>query len=169
MDSRRLNYVVDGDAQLKDKHQALLQNYLFLQKECVSKKRKLKESTDRKVTLLDEIRFLKHRRNLLLKKQLQNAEQKQVVIPSQKIGSTKYNAELSKRHVNGNASTSISGQAFQNHRPPMIPIRNSGSSGKEAAAFPPVHLGKKPKNLFTNGKRAEKRKISWQDPLALKV
>ncbi|KAK9698152.1 hypothetical protein RND81_08G085500 [Saponaria officinalis] len=168
MDSRKLNSVVDAEAKLKEKHHGLLQDYLYLQKECVSKKRKLKESTERKVTLLDEIRFLKHRRNALLKKQLQNSQQNQEVIQSHKTY-TKYNTDSSKRYMNGGASTSTSGQASQNHRPPIAPIRNSVSGGKEAAASPPVNLGKKAKNVFTNGKRADKRKISWQDPLALKV
>lgn len=43
------------------------------------------------------------------------------------------------------------------------------SIAKEEAGFASVKLGKKPKDLFANGKRAEKRKISWQDQLALKV
>ncbi|KAH9608225.1 hypothetical protein KSS87_023858 [Heliosperma pusillum] len=166
MDYRRLNCVVDDDeAKLKEKHQGLLQDYFVLQKECVSKKRKLKESREKKITLLDEIRFLKRRRNFLLKNQMQNSEQRETV----KLHKTdaKYNAESSRRYMNASASTS--GQAFQNHRPPMIPIRNPVTSGEEVVASTPLNSGKKMKSLFTNGKRQEKRKISWQDQLALKV
>ncbi|XP_074296105.1 uncharacterized protein LOC141623857 [Silene latifolia] len=167
MDYRRFTPVVDDEAKLKDKHRALLQDYFALQKECVSKKRKLKESRERKMTLFHEIRFLKRRRNLLLKNQMKNSEQRESV----KVHKTdaKYNAESSRRYMNANASTSTSGQPFQNHRPPMIPNRNPVSSGKEVAASAPLNSGKRMKNLLTNGKRAEKRKISWQDQLALKV
>jgi len=42
-----------------------------------------------------------------------------------------------------------------------------GSVGKEVS-FPPLRIGKKPKDFFTNSKRVEKRKISWQDQVALK-
>jgi len=44
-----------------------------------------------------------------------------------------------------------------------------GVGGKEVVGFEPLRVGKKPKNLFPNGKRAEKRKITWQDQVALKV
>ncbi|XP_074280457.1 uncharacterized protein LOC141605537 [Silene latifolia] len=164
MDSRRLSCAVDDEAKLKEKHQVLLQDYFVLQKECVLKKRKLKETTERKQTLLDEIRFLKRRRNLLMKKQSRKSEQQQEIVQSH-IASAKYNTESNRRYMNGSASTSTSGQAFQSHRPPIVPPRNLVSGVKEDGAFAPLKLGKKVKNLITNGKRAGKRKISWQDQL----
>ncbi|KAK9682888.1 hypothetical protein RND81_10G104300 [Saponaria officinalis] len=170
MDFRRSNcVVVDDESKIREKHQGVLQEYLVLQKECVLKKRKLKEAKERKTILLDEISFLKHRRNLLLKKQLQKSEQQHEI--TQSLNTDSKNVESSRRYMNGSvgASTSTSGQAFKNHRPPVIPMRNSVNGGKEVAAFAPLYPGKKTKNSVSNGKRAYKRKISWQDPLALKV
>ncbi|KAL9233930.1 hypothetical protein vseg_008862 [Gypsophila vaccaria] len=173
MDFRRSNCGVVGgdDSKLKEKHQGLLHEYLVLQKDCVLKKRKLKEANERKMTLLDEIRFLKHRRNILLKKRSPKSKQQQETMQSLKTDA-KFKVESSRRFLNGSfdASTSTSGQAFQHHRPPVIPTHNSFNGGKEEVAFAPLYLEKKmTKNLVTNGKRADKRKISWQDPLALKV
>lgn len=51
----------------------------------------------------------------------------------------------------------------------MLSNEMQGIEPKEDAGFAAVKVGKKPKDLFANGKRAEKRKISWQDQLALKV
>ncbi|GAB4854644.1 hypothetical protein Ancab_023226 [Ancistrocladus abbreviatus] len=53
MDSRQ----VDDEARIRHKHQALLQEYLALQKEFVSKKRKLQEAKQRKEILLEEVRY----------------------------------------------------------------------------------------------------------------
>lgn len=162
MDSRRSNSAVDEVTKIREKHQSLLQDYLVLQKECVSKKRKLKESKERKETLLHEIRFLRRRRNLLLKMQSQNTEQQQDFIQSQNTHA-KYEVGPSGRYA------STSEPALQNSQLAIGSIWNSASVAKEEVGFPSVKLGKKPKDLFNNGKRAEKRKISWQDQVALKV
>ncbi|KNA09663.1 hypothetical protein SOVF_151420 [Spinacia oleracea] len=163
MDSRRSSSSgVDEVTKIRQKHQSLLQDYLVLQKECVSKKRKLKESKEKKDTLLDEIRFLKRRRNLLLRLQSPNSEQQEDFVESQKTHA-KYEVGPSGRYAG------TSEPPLQNSRPTTGSIWNSASLANEEVGFPSVKLGKKPKDLFTNGKRAEKRKISWQDPLALKV
>ncbi|XP_010670819.2 uncharacterized protein LOC104887776 [Beta vulgaris subsp. vulgaris] len=161
MDSRRSSSV-DDVVKIREKHQSLLQDYLVLQKECVSKRRKLKEAKEKKETLLDEIRFLKRRRNLLVKMQSQNAEQPQDNIYSQK-SHAKYEVGPSGQYA------STSEPPLQDSRLAIGSIWNSASIAKEEAGFASVKLGKKPKDLFANGKRAEKRKISWQDQLALKV
>ncbi|XP_021746297.1 uncharacterized protein LOC110712163 [Chenopodium quinoa] len=162
MDSRRSSSSGDQEAIIRVKHQSLLQDYLVLQKEFVTKKRKLKETKEKKETLLDEVRFLRRRRNLLLKMQSQNPEQQQDFAHSQK---THANNEVgtSGRHA------STSDPALPNSHLAIGSIWNSGTLAKEEVGFPSVKVGKKPKDLFPNGKRADKRKISWQDPLALKV
>lgn len=160
MASRRSN-CVDEEAKFREKHQVLLQEYLVLQKECVSKKRKLKEAKERKQTLLDEIRFLRQRRKFLLKMQSQNSEQ-QDFVQLQKPDA-KYDAGPSGRYA------STSEPIIQNSRPTIGSAWNSGVGGKEEIGFEPLRIGKKPKNLFPNGKRVEKRKITWQDQVALKV
>ncbi|KAL2897585.1 Importin subunit alpha-7 [Bienertia sinuspersici] len=161
MDSRRSSSA-DEATKIREKHQSLLQDYLILQKECVSKKRKLKEAKERKEILLDEIRFLKHRRNLLLKMQAQDSERQQGAIQSQKAH-VKYEVGPSVRYASTIEPT------FENSRPALGSIWNSGSAPEEEVGFAPVKIPKKPKDVFANGKRAEKRKISWQDQLALKV
>lgn len=180
MASRRLSSV-DEEAKFREKHQVLLQEYLVLQKECVSKKRKLKEAKERKQTLLDEVRFLRQRRKFIFKSQSQNLERQQNVIQPQKPDA-KYDAGPSGRYVNA------SEPVFQNSQPTMGSLWNSGTIDKEKVGFgslrigkkpktfikeevgiEPLRIGKKPKNLFPNGKRAEKRKITWHDHLALKV
>lgn len=164
MDSRRSGSV-DEESKFRDKHQVLLQEYLVLQKDCVSKKRKLKEAKERKEALLGEIRFLRHRRSFLLKIESQNAEQQLIAAQSQKMDA-KYDVEPNGRPLNANEPT-FRDPTFQNSQLIMGSMWNSGSVGKEVS-FPPLRIGKRPKDLFINGKRVEKRKILWQDQVALK-
>lgn len=161
MDSRR-STSVDEIAKIREKHQSLLQDYLVLQKDCVSKKRKLKETNEKKETLLDEIRFLKRRRNLLLKLKSQKLQPQQDTIQLQK-------APLQHEVGQGGSRASTSEPQLQTPLLAVGSIWNSASLPREEVGFPSVKLGKKSKDLFSNGKRVEKRKISWQDQLALKV
>uniref|UniRef100_A0A7C8Z892 Uncharacterized protein n=1 Tax=Opuntia streptacantha TaxID=393608 RepID=A0A7C8Z892_OPUST len=164
MGSRRAGSV-DEEAKLGDKHQVLLQEYLVLQKECISKKRKLKEAKERKEALLGEIRFLRHRCSFLIKIQSQNAEQQLIAAQSQKTDA-KYDVEPSGQSSNAYEYT-FKDPTFQNSQLIRGSMWNSSSVGKEVS-FPSLRTGNKPKDLFTNSKRAEKRKISWQDQVALK-
>lgn len=165
MDSRRSGFV-DDDQKFRDKHQVLLQEYLVLQKDCVSKKRKLKEAKERKKALLDEIRFLKQRRSFLLRIQSENGEQQQIAVQSQK---TDANRDMEQSARSLYASEPSFRNPMQTSKPIIDSMWNSGSSGKGEVGFPPLRIGKKPKDLFANGKRAEKRKISWQDQVSLKA
>ncbi|XP_052190378.1 uncharacterized protein LOC127800027 isoform X2 [Diospyros lotus] len=63
---------VDEEARTRLKHQTLLEEYLQLQKEFVSMKRKLKTVMKRRDTLVAEVRFLARRRQYLLKTQSLN-------------------------------------------------------------------------------------------------
>lgn len=57
----------EQEAKMQSKYQNLLQDYLELQKEFVSKKKKFKSAIEKRDTLLAEVRFLRRRRKHLLK------------------------------------------------------------------------------------------------------
>ncbi|KAF5456828.1 hypothetical protein F2P56_026264 [Juglans regia] len=66
---------INEEARVNLKYQILLQEYLELQKEFISKKRRLQNATVNRETLLAEVRFLRKKHKYLLKVQSPKGEQ----------------------------------------------------------------------------------------------
>ncbi|PON74539.1 ribosomal RNA small subunit methyltransferase G [Parasponia andersonii] len=154
------------EARIKYSHETLLQEYLDVQKEFVSKKKKLQAVWQKRETLLAEVRFLRRRHNYLLKKQSTNAETQSVQNqnshrqPQLSSKENKYNVNEPVRHGNTKVldTKSISGVT-----------ENERGTEKEIPIMERIRLQKKPKNCLINGKRVGKKKITVQDQVVLEV
>lgn len=156
------------------KHQSLLQDYLELQKEFVAKKRKLLAANQKREILMAEVRFLRGRYRYLSK--IQSPPPKPEPLQNPDIQSKKL-PKLKNPHVNGvdvkskkiakTRNPSANGAVLKRPPPPAGLILGGERMGEEAVLEPPRVRGK-PKNCLINDKKG-KKKISWQDPVALKV
>lgn len=155
---------MNEEAKAKLKYQNLLQDYLELQKEFVSKKRKLQTAELNRENLLSEVRFLRQRRKYLLKLQSPKGEPEFIQHYSDACGQLPAN----ERNYNVN-------EALLKHGSPMLdmkPISNDEEQDlnrKEDIVCEPLRVEKKPKNCLINDKIVENKKISLQDQVALKV
>ncbi|KAG8375424.1 hypothetical protein BUALT_Bualt10G0098600 [Buddleja alternifolia] len=137
------------DAKLK--YQTLLMEYLDLQKEFVSRKRKLQAAKQKRETISAEIRFLRHRRKYLLKVRAPNT------VP---------NSDIESNAVEGGRNCSTS------EAPPRNidqVLKDGDGEGHENGPEKEVRFAKKRKNLLIHDKVVAKRKISWPDQVTLKV
>ncbi|XP_059460947.1 uncharacterized protein LOC132190083 [Corylus avellana] len=153
------------EAKAKLKYQNLLQDYLELQKEFVSKKRKLQTAKLNRENLLSEVRFLRRRRKYLLKSQSPKDEPKFVQEHnSDECGQLPAN----ERNYNVN-------EAVLKDRSPMPDMKRISNDEehdldrKEDIVCELLRVENKPKNCLINDKIVEKKKISLQDQVALKV
>ncbi|GMH08003.1 hypothetical protein Nepgr_009843 [Nepenthes gracilis] len=190
MDSRQSRLIGDK-YRIRPSHQALMQDYLVLQKEFVSRKRKLQEAKKMKEILLDEIRFLRRRHELFMKNQSLHIKREQELVKAQRQGTKenknqsldiKREQELAKaqsQHAKCKAQErerdrgiTVAASGNQNSR--MGSVWNSGYEEKnkdkqEVVGTKPLRIRKKNKDLFSRLSGMAKRKISWQDQLVLEV
>ncbi|GAV84285.1 hypothetical protein CFOL_v3_27729 [Cephalotus follicularis] len=161
-DSNQSNPVTE-DARVRIRHQSLLQDYLELQKEFVLNNKKLQTTYEKKDVLVGEVRFLRQRHRYLLDLRSQELE------PEQDFGQPKIkDMQLAKDSVCGANGTVLKKLSPVAHSDPVLSAK--GNLGmKEEVVLDPYRVNKKPKNCLINGKRIKKKKISWQDQLALKV
>ncbi|KAH7523957.1 hypothetical protein FEM48_Zijuj06G0067100 [Ziziphus jujuba var. spinosa] len=156
---------VDEDARVKLRHQSLLQDYLELQKEFVSKKKKVQTTMQKRETLLAEVRFLRRRHKYLLKQQHPKIKTDDVQQHNSDV-QLKLSAKQRKYNVTegvqSNPSTVLDMKQIWSH------VENEGGK-KQNHVREQVRVQKKPKNCLINNKKAEKQKISVQDQVALKV
>ncbi|KAE8732551.1 putative Pentatricopeptide repeat-containing protein [Hibiscus syriacus] len=157
------NNSVDEEAMSRRKHQNLLQEFLDLQKEFVSKKNKLEMVNQMQGTLLNEVRFLRQRYNYLSMIKSQEYELQQDFVQSQY---PYLQSKMAKKH-GVNESIERRPSFFPDSCPNVVHVEEGGRSHVDVQAA--LRKGKKPKKRLINGKRVGKRKISWQDEVALKV
>lgn len=157
---------VDEEARARQKHQSLLQDFLELQKDFVAKKKKFQTAKQKRATLLAEVRFLRRRHKHLLKIKSAELEREQDCIQPQK------SVIESKMHTKGR-HYSITAASLEDRPPVFDPKLILGAEeeggSKEQVIREPLRVDKKPKNCLINDKRVGKKKISWQDQVALKV
>lgn len=154
---------IDG-GRVKVKYQNLLQDYLELQKEFVSKKKKAQTVKLYRENLLAEVQFLRQRHRHLLKLQSPKGKAEFAQQQNSDIG-----IQLLANEIDNNVN-----EAVLKHPSPvlaMTPILNDEQElkRKEDIVWEPLRVGKKPKNCMINDKRVGKKKISLQDQVALKV
>ncbi|GMI92438.1 INO80-BINDING PROTEIN 2B [Hibiscus trionum] len=157
------NNSVDEEARATIKHQNLLHDFLELRKEFVSKKKNLETINQMRGTLLNEIRFLRQRYNYLSMIKSQEYELQQDSVQSQNP------YPQSKRTKKHGVSESIERRlsSLPDSYPNVVHEEEGGRSHVDVQAV--SRKGKKPQRCLINGKRVGKRKISWQDQVALKV
>ncbi|XVF48262.1 hypothetical protein PTKIN_Ptkin03bG0175800 [Pterospermum kingtungense] len=161
LNSHRQHNSVDGQARARLKHQNLLQEYLELQKEFVSKKKKLQTVNQKRETLLAEVRFLRQRYNYLSTIKSREYEPPQVSVQSQNPYRQR---KLAK-------SYNINDAAERKPCPPDLNpnVVHERGERSQVDVQAPLRKEKKPKNGLINAKRVGKKKISWQDQVALEV
>ncbi|XP_022729399.1 uncharacterized protein LOC111284754 [Durio zibethinus] len=160
---RQYNNSVDEEARARLKHQNLLQEFLELQKEFVSKKKKLQTVNQKRETLLAEVRFLRKRYSYLSMIKSQEYELQQDCVQSQ-------NPYLqSKMAKNYGINEALERRLCS--LPDLDPnLAHEEEGGRGQVDFQaPLRKEKKPKNCLLNGNRVGKKKISWQDQVVLKV
>ncbi|KAB1204707.1 hypothetical protein CJ030_MR8G012779 [Morella rubra] len=164
MDSRQ-SRPIDEKARVQFKYQGLLQDYLDLQKEFVSKKKRLQAAKRRRENLLAEVRFLRQRQKYFLNLQPPKGEPEFAQQRTSDICNPLLACEKS-YNVN---------EAVLNHRSPVLDMKlisndeEQDSDRKEHIVGEPLRVKQKPKNYFIDSKRVGKKKISFQDQVALKV
>ncbi|KAK2659034.1 hypothetical protein Ddye_005567 [Dipteronia dyeriana] len=151
-----------AEASARSKKQRLLEDYLELQKDFVSKKKKLQIANQKKEILLAEVRFLR-RKHTSFRIQSEAHEHEQDVVGPQK-------SYARSKLLPKNRSDSV----LKRPSPPLDfnPVLGNEEQDirkKEEANLNPPTVEEKPKNCMFNKKRVGKKKTSWQDPVALQV
>lgn len=165
LNSHRQYNSVDEEARARLKHQNLLQEFLELQKEFVSKKKKLQTVDQKRDTLLAEVRFLRQRYNYLSMTKSREYEPLQRSVQSQHPPYLQLQSKSAKSYDVNDAVER------RRHSPGLNPnlVHEEGGERSQVDVRAPLRKGKKPKNGLINGKRVGKKKISWQDQVALEV
>ncbi|MBA0810692.1 hypothetical protein Gohar_002659 [Gossypium harknessii] len=151
---------VDEGTRARLKHQTLLQEFLQLQKEFVSKKKKLQTVSQRRETLLAEVRFLRQRYSYLSTIKSRQPELGQDSVQSQ-------NPYLQSKTVKPkNFSINEAGERRPSSLPGINPyVVHEERGGRNRVDVQALLRNEKSKNCSINGKRVGKKKIS----VALKV
>ncbi|XXG58643.1 hypothetical protein AAC387_Pa04g0905 [Persea americana] len=178
-------YVFDEEAKNRFKHQSLMQDFSELEKETEEMKKKLQKAKRKKLRLLAEVRFLRRRYKYLLKNPSQKTPSERLVQPKlpnvqPKLPNIRNQSSLKERNYR-EKEASIK-------RTPAIDL-NQISRGEETEEFvwEPPRMDKKLERPSAEGdasagdlkwvcrdvgngpSRSGKRKISWQDQVALRV
>ncbi|XP_044463864.1 uncharacterized protein LOC123194627 isoform X2 [Mangifera indica] len=157
-----LFHMVDDETGARFKQQRLLQEYLQVQKEFVSKKKKLQIAKQKREILLAEVRFLRHRYNLL-KKQSPELETEKDLVGS--LNSHSQSNLLAENRSFGGSEHVVKSS------PPIFNLNQSLDDEdcyrgrKEDIVLDTLRMEKQQKNWMINEKRVGKKKISWQDQL----
>ncbi|KAK0571347.1 hypothetical protein LWI29_014557 [Acer saccharum] len=150
-----------AEASARSKKQRLLEDYLELQKDFVSKKKKLQIAKQKKEILLAEVRFLR-RKHKSFRIQSEDHENEQDLVGTQK-------SYVRSKLLPKNRSDSV--LKSPSPAPDFNPVMGNEEQDitKEEANLNPTRVEKKPKNCLFNKKRVGKKKTSWQDPVGLQV
>ncbi|KAL9442869.1 hypothetical protein AB3S75_016266 [Citrus x aurantiifolia] len=161
--SKKSHFVWE-EASAKFKQQRLLEDYLEVQKEFVCKKKKLQIAKQKREILLAEVRFLR-RRHKHLKMQSEELEVKQGLVA---------NSSTQSRMLANNENHGVNEVSVNNLPPVLVAHPILGGEGwnrerKEEVVLESTRVKKKRKTHTITEKRVGKKKISWQDQVALKA
>ncbi|XP_039005423.1 uncharacterized protein LOC120132798 isoform X1 [Hibiscus syriacus] len=169
--------LVDEETRARLKHQTLLQEFLVLQKEFVSKKKKLPVMNQKRDSLLAEVRyeisygffplhvFLRRRCSYLSMIKSQEYEQQQDSVQSQNPNRQSKLAKPKSLAINKAGKRRL----YSLPDIDLNVVHEEGSGKNQGNVQAPSQKEKKPKNRLSNSKRVGKKKITWQDPVALKA
>ncbi|KAF4373179.1 hypothetical protein CsatB_008535 [Cannabis sativa] len=145
----RQSQLQKDEAVINLRHQCLLQDYLELQKEFVSKKKKLKVVTETRDTLLAEVRFLRQRLTYL-----QNVQSPKITQTVENQNSHKLSAKKLKYNVN-EAVQQHSHTSILDSNPISGLVENIVGGMEKETNFQDLKLKllKKPKDWLINSQR----------------
>ncbi|XP_058067689.1 uncharacterized protein LOC131217025 [Magnolia sinica] len=178
------SYAVDEEAKARRKHQILMQDFDELEKETESTKKRLLVAKQKKLILSAEVRFLRRRYKYLMKNPLQKTPSEQIVQPQ----NPKLQIESTARERNFKAKEA----AARSQSPVLdlnqISVPEAEETGEFQVVWEPLRVEKKLKrpsierdamgsdmkklicrDIGNGSNRTGKRKISWQDQVALRV
>ncbi|KAL1315308.1 uncharacterized protein [Arachis hypogaea] len=138
------------NSKLSNKYNGLLEDYLEIQKEYVSKKRKLKVEKQKRDILLEEVRFLRRRHRHLTK--LHSAKVEQDHGPS---------ADVNIHDVPVRTKESVAQHEINR--------RENVNEKKKLVSKAPRIIEKPPKKVKFIEEKSGKEKILWPDELDLKL
>lgn len=138
------------------KHQALLREYLQLQKEFVSKKRKFQTAEQKRDNLVAIVKFLRRKRRYLLNCQHTPAELGSDLVDLQNVDTERAMLEEERKHA-----TSETAVRYEE----ALGGRGLGEQVVREAS----RTEKMPRKYFIDAKGLGKKKISWRDQLTVKA
>ncbi|XP_021889378.1 uncharacterized protein LOC110808251 isoform X2 [Carica papaya] len=153
----------DEEIRARMKQQNLLQEYLELQKEFISKKKKLQRMQQKKHILLAEVQFLRRRYKYLMRTKSQRkleAEQDHIELQ---------NSYVSSRcaPVRSNVVSEVLKKSHPDINPPLG--GKEEDSGRRGKVIREPAKRRKQTNGLLNGKKVATKKISWQDQMAMEI
>ncbi|KAI3468357.1 hypothetical protein Pfo_025020 [Paulownia fortunei] len=157
------SHAIDDEAKGKLKYQTLLKEYLELQREYVSRKRKLQAAKQKKETILAEVRFLRRKHKYLSKCRAPNEDKVPLHLP---------NSAIESNALQGGRNHSTSEAAPENLDQVLVSnslVKNEEAEGNEQEHEEDVRFTKNLKNHLIHDKVVGKRKITWPDQVTLKV
>ncbi|MCL7029472.1 hypothetical protein MKW94_012572 [Papaver nudicaule] len=183
------SYEEDSRNRFNNKHQSLIQDFNYLQKETEAKKRKLHKEKQRKLTLLAEVRFLRRRYKFLMRNQSPVTPRvERDLVRSQAPVSHKESYLMPKPspvldlNQISNGEDELGDYYVSHHQePPMRmekkPKRKYVRRVEQQQRLPQQHQQQHPsdanmlvcREVMNGSSRPGKRKISWQDQVALQV
>ncbi|XP_026666422.2 uncharacterized protein LOC103722143 isoform X2 [Phoenix dactylifera] len=186
------SYLVGEDARAWFRHQSLLQDYEELLKETEAKRKQLQKAHQKKLKLLAEVRFLRKRYRCLMKNPSQKTtyrlKKQSPKIPAQVVCHGRASNPVTQEQVHQKDRSYIGREAAVPSTSAVLDLNQNGEEMKEfQVQWEPLKVGKLNKcstegDLAANdlrlsicrdvGKgvnRAGKRKLTWQDHVALKV
>ncbi|TXG62271.1 hypothetical protein EZV62_013634 [Acer yangbiense] len=152
-----------AETSARSKKQRLLEDYLELQKDFVSKKKKLQIAKQKKEILLAEVRFLR-RKHKSFRIQSEDHEHEQ-----QDLVGTQKSYARSKLLPKNRSDSVLKSPSPAPDFNPVMGNEEQDIRKKEEANLNPPRVEKKLKNCLFNKKRVGKKKTSWQDPVGLQV
>ncbi|KAB2019471.1 hypothetical protein ERO13_D08G273700v2 [Gossypium hirsutum] len=174
-------YPIYEDQRNRFKHHSLMQDFDDLFKETEAMRKRLQVLKDKKLTLLAEVRFLKRRHKFLMQNRTSNTPAEQSFAHSQnKVIRSKLNTEekksTGKEHTLGRLATGFD----LNQKTEEEEVQASNNSmGVEELKRSSLRIGSDEQhndiklsacwNTGNGPNRVGKRKITWQDQVALKV
>ncbi|KAL2472399.1 Uncharacterized protein Adt_40535 [Abeliophyllum distichum] len=154
---------VDEESKAKLKYQTLANEYLELQKEFVSKKRKLKGAKQRRDKFFAEVRFLRRRHKYLCRIKDSNKEKDLLHLQNSDKEINAVEGERNRSAYDAAAGNSDAILVSNSH------MKSEDDGGQHQVLEKEKRLAKWPKNGLVRDKAAEKRKISRHDQFTLRV
>lgn len=163
-----INFVDQEESQVKLKQKNLLNELLELQKDFVSKKRKLQAAKLRKENILGEILFLKRRHRYLLKSQSSNVDSEKNISHMKKHFDSESEVPKEERSINGydaaveSACPAFTSEFNSEHEVGYEELLAVGDDVLRMECMPNDYL-------IDDNNRVRKKKLPWHGQVTLKV
>lgn len=178
LDSSVYGVVEQEEVRMRFKHQSLLQDFAELEKETELMKKRLQKANRKKLTLLAEVKFLRRRYEFLIKNPPQETSLEPLIPFQNHVKERIYTEKdfiVSKpyKHLDLNASLPGGEEEVGMLKLDREPLRvdkklKRCSTTKEVAQASNLNFSIS-RDVGNGSDRSVKRRVSWQDPVALRV